>query len=121
MVRSCPPHSCAWDRLLDEGIIEYLDKVEELGEMKVALSVDDLRDAAAGYTHAHLHPCFCLGVCGSLVPFCEFNQSPRNMYQCQMAKQTLASPIHTWHSNSETKVLIALNIFIESISKWYII
>ena len=26
------------------------------------------------------------------------------MYQCQMGKQTMASPIHTWHLNSETKI-----------------
>ena len=26
------------------------------------------------------------------------------MYQCQMGKQTLASPLHTWHINSETKL-----------------
>ena len=31
-------------------------------------------------------------------------QSPRNMYQCQMGKQTMATPTHTWHLSSETKV-----------------
>ena len=89
VVRRCPPHRCAWDVLLEAGVVEYLDKVEELGEMRVALSLDDLRDHAAGYTHAHLHPCFMLGVCGSLVPFCEFNQSPRNTYQSAMSKQAI--------------------------------
>lgn len=88
-VRSCPPHRCAWDVLLEEGIVEYLDKAEELNEMKIALSIDDLADAAANYTHSHLHPCFCLGVCASLVPFCEFNQSPRNTYQSAMSKQAI--------------------------------
>ena len=28
----------------------------------------------------------------------------RNMYQCQMGKQTMATPTHTWHLNSETKM-----------------
>ena len=26
------------------------------------------------------------------------------MYQCQMGKQTMATPTHTWHLNSETKI-----------------
>lgn len=89
VVRRCPPHVCVWDRLMQEGVIEYLDKVEEQCEMKVALSVDGLQDANAGYTHAHLHPSFCLGVCASLVIFCEFNQSPRNTYQSAMSKQAI--------------------------------
>ncbi len=38
------------------------------------------------------------------IPLPDFNQSPRNMYQCQMGKQTMASPTHTWHLTSETKL-----------------
>merc|ERR1719266_2464496 len=38
------------------------------------------------------------------IPLPDFNQSPRNMYQCQMGKQTMATPTHTWHLNSETKM-----------------
>ena len=43
-------------------------------------------------------------LCLQTIPMPDFNQSPRNMYQCQMGKQTMASPIHTWHLNSETKL-----------------
>lgn len=28
----------------------------------------------------------------------------RNMYQCQMGKQTMGTPIHTWLTNAETKL-----------------
>ncbi|XP_071812043.1 DNA-directed RNA polymerase I subunit RPA2-like isoform X2 [Apostichopus japonicus] len=35
-----------------------------------------------------------LSVAGSLTPFSDFNQSPRNMYQCQMGKQTMGFPCH---------------------------
>lgn len=90
VVRGCAPYECAWYQLLREGVIEYLDKMEEQSEMRVALSVDDLRAAPRGtYTHAHLHPCLMLGVCASLIPFCEFNQSPRNTYQSAMSKQAI--------------------------------
>ena len=33
-----------------------------------------------------------LSVVASLTPFSDFNQSPRNMYQCQMGKQTMGTP-----------------------------
>ena len=38
------------------------------------------------------------------IPLPDFNQSPRNMYQCQMGKQTMATPTHTWQYNAETKM-----------------
>jgi DNA-directed RNA polymerase I subunit RPA2 len=44
------------------------------------------------FTHAELHARAPLSVVASLTPFSNFNQSPRNMYQCQMAKQTMGTP-----------------------------
>ncbi|KAL8171002.1 hypothetical protein V2J09_022806 [Rumex salicifolius] len=41
-------------------------------------------------THEELHPTNILSVVGNLTPWSNHNQSPRNMYQCQMAKQTMA-------------------------------
>jgi DNA-directed RNA polymerase I subunit RPA2 len=32
-----------------------------------------------------------LSVVASMTPFSDYNQSPRNMYQCQMAKQTMGT------------------------------
>ena len=69
-------------------------------------------------THMEIRPTSFLSNLSCTIPLPDFNQSPRNMYQCQMAKQTLASPIHTWHSNSETKVLLfmfSLNQFLNGI------
>ena len=33
-----------------------------------------------------------LSVVASLTPYSDYNQSPRNMYQCQMGKQTMGTP-----------------------------
>lgn len=33
-----------------------------------------------------------LSVIASLTPYSDYNQSPRNMYQCQMGKQTMGTP-----------------------------
>ncbi|KAL4183781.1 hypothetical protein AMTRI_Chr11g99980 [Amborella trichopoda] len=40
-------------------------------------------------THEEIHPTAMLSVVASLTPWSDHNQSPRNMYQCQMAKQTM--------------------------------
>ena len=40
----------------------------------------------------------------SLTPFSDFNQSPRNMYQCQMAKQTMATPAYAYGRRSDSKL-----------------
>ncbi|XP_058097743.1 DNA-directed RNA polymerase I subunit 2 isoform X2 [Magnolia sinica] len=41
-------------------------------------------------THEEIHPTAILSVVANLTPWSDHNQSPRNMYQCQMAKQTMA-------------------------------
>ena len=56
-------------------------------------------DGAAGgsqdlhFTHAEAGPGAMLSIVASLTPFSDYNQSPRNMYQCQMAKQTMGTPV----------------------------
>jgi len=32
------------------------------------------------YTHCEIHPAMILGVCASIIPFPDHNQSPRNTY-----------------------------------------
>ncbi|XP_011329952.1 DNA-directed RNA polymerase I subunit RPA2 isoform X2 [Ooceraea biroi] len=40
----------------------------------------------------------------NLIPLPDCNQSPRNMYQCQMGKQTMGTPCHNWQQQSQTKL-----------------
>ncbi len=45
-----------------------------------------------------------LSVVASLTPYSDFNQSPRNMYQCQMAKQTMGTPGQALQHRVDTKM-----------------
>ena len=53
--------------------------------------------ACGPYCHpvcgAEFHTGEMLSVVASLTPYSDFNQSPRNMYQCQMGKQTMGTPV----------------------------
>jgi DNA-directed RNA polymerase I subunit RPA2 len=44
-----------------------------------------------------------------LIPYSDHNQSPRNMYQCQMSKQTIGTSTHNYEYQTETKTYRLLN------------
>nr|CAD7596147.1 unnamed protein product [Timema genevievae] len=55
-------------------------------------------------THQEISSTSFLSNLACLIPLPDCNQSPRNMYQCQMGKQTMGTPCHTWNLQSETKM-----------------
>ncbi|KAJ3076254.1 hypothetical protein HDU98_004867 [Podochytrium sp. JEL0797] len=62
-------------------------------------------DIVAGITtHIELHPTSILSVVANLTPFSDFNQSPRNMYQCQMGKQSMGTPMHNFPNRTDNKL-----------------
>ena len=65
----------------------HIDTLEEETTM-IAVSPENLQqqeDGSAMYcqtwTHCEIHPAMILGVCASIIPFPDHNQSPRNTYQ----------------------------------------
>lgn len=52
--------------------------------MNVAIFEDEV--LAGVTTHQELFPHSLLSVIANFIPFSDHNQSPRNMYQCQMGK-----------------------------------
>ncbi|KAL9622874.1 MAG: hypothetical protein Q9160_002800 [Pyrenula sp. 1 TL-2023] len=72
-----------------------LNKVDYVGPfeqpfMEIACVPEDI--IAGGTTHIEFEPTNILSILGNMTPFSDFNQSPRNMYQCQMSKQALGTP-----------------------------
>lgn len=94
-------------RLIRPVLQRATGKTEMLGPleqafMDIACLDQDIREGVT--THQELDPMNMLSLIASLTPFSDQNQSPRNMYQCQMGKQTMGTPCHSLPYRSDNKL-----------------
>jgi DNA-directed RNA polymerase I subunit RPA2 len=85
----------------ETGRVEFIGPMEQ-PFLDIACLDVDIKEGIT--THQELDPTNMLSLIASLTPFSDYNQSPRNMYQCQMGKQTMGTPIHSLPYRSDNKL-----------------
>lgn len=72
-----------------------LDKEDFVGPFEqpyMSIAVTESEISPGESSHVESDPTNILSIVANMTPFSDFNQSPRNMYQCQMSKQTMGTP-----------------------------
>ena len=85
MLKRVRSEEWTWADLIKKGILEYIDAEEE-ENIYVALDFDKITPE---HTHVEIATYTILGICASIIPYPEHNQSPRNSYEAAMSKQAL--------------------------------
>ncbi|QIW95913.1 hypothetical protein AMS68_001431 [Peltaster fructicola] len=72
--------------------LEKTDLVGPFEQPFMSIACTEPEVVSGDSTHLEEDPTNILSIVANQTPFPDFNQSPRNMYQCQMGKQTMGTP-----------------------------
>jgi len=92
----------SWGKLVSMGVIEYLDADEE----EHALIATKEEEIGPHTTHLEIAPTTITGAVVSILPYPEYNSSPRITMACSMAKQSLGIYLTNFNQRYDTRAHI---------------
>mmetsp|Transcript_27888 Transcript_27888/g.68041 ORF Transcript_27888/g.68041 Transcript_27888/m.68041 type:complete len:749 (-) Transcript_27888:3189-5435(-) len=94
----------------EKDFLNYCSEIEIIGTLEQCfLNIDNLDYQSSFFTknmvgtHSEIEASNILSVIAGATPFSDLNQSPRNMYQCQMSKQSVGTPFYTFWRRDDIK------------------
>jgi len=88
------------------GVIEFID-TEEANTSLIAMNQGELtNNKNSNFTHCEIHPCIIFGIMGSIIPYVQTNQLPRNMYSCGQGKQAIGVYASNFRNRMDTKTQV---------------
>jgi DNA-directed RNA polymerase subunit B' len=88
-----------WGDLVRQGVIEYLDAMEE---EKSFIAIDE-KSVTKDHTHMEIDPSAILGVSASMIPYPEYNRGDRINYGAKMVGQSIGLPATNFLLRMDTK------------------
>ena len=98
-------HQCRMIRPVINFEANALEYIGSLEQMYLDVAFHEQKKLE-GFTHQEISHTSILSFLANLTPFSECNPSPRNVYQCQMAKQTMGFPSYTLDHRSDGKMYV---------------
>lgn len=86
-----------------------LDKEDLVGPLEqpyMSIACTESEIVSNESTHVEYDPTNILSIVANQTPFSDFNQSPRNMYQCQMGKQAMGTPGSSLRYRADNKAYL---------------
>jgi DNA-directed RNA polymerase subunit B' len=74
-----------WDKIVKEGLIEYLDPEEEENAL-IAINEEEI---SKDHTHLELNPIVILSVVSSMIPYIQHDMAGKALHGAKMFKQSL--------------------------------
>ncbi|KAI0340867.1 beta and beta-prime subunits of DNA dependent RNA-polymerase [Trametopsis cervina] len=88
-------------KFLANGRDDQIGSFEQV-YMDIACTPEEIEKGVS--THVEHSPTNFLSILANLTPFSDFNQSPRNIYQCQMGKQSMGTPATALKHRTDNKL-----------------
>jgi len=88
------------------GVIEFID-TEELNTCLIAMNYSMIvNNSNYKFSHCEINPCIIFGIMGSIIPYVQTNQLPRNLYSCGQGKQAIGVYASNYLNRMDTKTQV---------------